>query len=432
MKQDVSAKELAAIIAEARPGHPLRKWSLGFALLALVAGGYACYKNQDEDLAGPIYNTQELTRGDLSLIVTATGNLAPTNQVTVGSELSGTVSEVYVDANDLVKKGQPIAQLDTAKLSQQTDRSRAVLLSAKARVSQAKATVLENAAALARLQQLHRLSAGKTPSQADLDAAIAAGDRAQADLESVTAAVAQAEADVKSIERDLSKAIIRSPVDGIVLTRSIEVGQTVAASFTAPVLFLIAEDLRKMDLVVTVAEADIGRLANDQPASFKVDAWPARTYTAAVKRVSFGSVITNNVVTYATKLAVVNDDLSLRPGMTATADISVAKRENVLLVPNAALRFDPAALELLSKASTPKKTLVQSLSPGGRRWWQGATAPTVSARPHGPCVWALKDGKPLAILVKPGLTDGRVTEAAGEGLSEGLAIIISAKPAPNP
>ena len=435
MKQDASGKELAAIITRARPGRPVWKWLLALGILALAGGGLWRYKQAEDKDTGPVYNTEEVTRGDLALVVTATGNLAPTNQVTVGSELSGTVSEVYVDANDAVKQGQPIAQLDTSKLTRQTERSRATVLAAKARVSQADATLLESGASLARLRELHRLSEGKTPSKADMDAAVAAVERAKADLESADATVAQSEADLKSIERDLSKAVIRSPVDGIVLTRSIEVGQTVAASFTAPVLFLIAEDLRKMDLVVAVAEADIGRLANEQPAVFKVDAWPARTYTAVVKRVSFGSVVTNNVVTYATELAVTNDDLSLRPGMTATADISVAKSQNVLLVPNAALRFDPSVAEALGKSpDTKNKTLVQSLAPsgGGRRWRDGTPTPKPVARGGGPRVWTLTDGKPVEIRVETGLTDGRFTEVAGAGLAEGVPIIVTAKPAASP
>ncbi len=433
MKNDASGKELAAIITRAKPGKPLWKWLALLLVLLLAGGGYWFFTHNSGTETGPIYETQDLTRGDLSLIITATGNLAPTNQVTVGSELSGTVTEVYVDTNDTVKKGQPIAQLDTAKLTQQTERNRAALLAAKAKVSQSNATLLESTASLARLEDLHRISDGKTPSKADMATAVATVDRAKADLESANAAVAQAEADVKSIERDLSKAIIRSPVDGIVLTRSIEVGQTVAASFTAPVLFLIAEDLRKMDLVVAVAEADIGRLDNGQSATFKVDAWPARTYTASVTRVSFGSVVTNNVVTYQTKLAVTNEDLSLRPGMTATVDIAVAKSEDVLLVPNAALRFDPAIAQALGKADQSKRTLVQSLSPGGgRHWGRGTPAPKQVPRPKGSRVWTLKDGKPVEIAVTVGLTDGRFTEASGEGLTEGIPIIVTAQPAPAP
>lgn len=433
MNKDASGKELAEIIAHARPDHPMLKWLIGIVAIALIGAGYWYYQQRSTKDTAPVFNTQNLTRGDLSIIITATGNLAPTNQVTVGSELSGTVSEVYVDINDVVKKGEPIAQLDTAKLTQQTERNRAVLLAAKAKVGQVQATLLETTASLTRFQELHRISGGKTPSKADMAASVASVERAKADLESANASVAQAEADLKSTERDLSKTQIRSPVDGVILTRSIEVGQTVAASFTAPVLFLIAEDLRKMDLVVAVAEADIGLMENGKPASFTVDAWPSRTYNAAVKRVSYGSIMTNNVVTYNTELAVANDDLSLRPGMTATADISVAKREGVLLVPKAALRFDPVAAESLGKVEQPKRTFVQSLSPGGgRRWGQKTPAPAASAQKEAPRVWTLKDGKPVEIIVKTGLSDGRFTEASGDGLVEGMSIIVSAKPAATP
>jgi HlyD family secretion protein len=432
MKKEASGAELAEIITQARSGHPLRKWLIITLILALAGGGYWYYLGHAQQDTGPIFITEELTRGDLSLVITATGNLAPTNQVTVGSELSGTISEVYVDTNDTVEKGQAIAKLDTTKLTQQTERSRAILLGAKARVNQVKATVLETATALERFRELDRLSGGKTPSRADMDTALATAERAKADLESAAASVAQAEADVKSIEQDLSVAIIRSPVNGIVLTRSVEVGQTVAASFTAPILFLIAEDLRKMDLVVTVAEADIGRLEKEQVATFTVDAWPTRTYQAVVKRVSFGSVVTNNVVTYSAELAVANDDLSLRPGMTATADIAVANSSKVLLVPNAALRFDPALSESLGKSSEePKRTLVQQLSTRSR-FRGGPPAIKISTRSKEPRVWKLVAGQPVEVLVKIGITDGRFTEASAEGLTEGTTLIISAKPAETP
>lgn len=432
MKPDASGQELAAIITQARSGHPLWKWLVALILLAVIAGGYWFYRDHSPADSGPIYLTEELTRGDLSLVITATGNLAPTNQVTVGSELSGTISEVLVDTNDKVEKGQIIAKLDTTKLTQQTARTRAILLAAKARVNQVQATVFETTAVLNRLRELDRLSGGKTPSRADMDTALGAAQRAKADLESANATVSQAEADVKSFEQDLFVAVIRSPVNGIVLTRSVEVGQTVAASFTAPILFLIAEDLRKMDLVVTVAEADIGRLEKEQLATFTVDAWPNRTYTAVVKRVSFGSVVTNNVVTYSAELAVANDDLSLRPGMTATADIAVAQRDKVLLVPNAALRFDPTLAESLGKSSEePKRTLVQQLS-SRSRLRNGPPAIKISTRSNDPRVWKLVNGKPTEILVTIGITDGRFTEASGEGLTEGSPLIISAKPVESP
>ncbi|MFN6018253.1 MAG: efflux RND transporter periplasmic adaptor subunit [Verrucomicrobiota bacterium] len=433
MQADESTKKLPEIIRSARPMHPLWKWLL--PALVLVAGAllYWHFGRKDDRENEPVFKTENIVRGDIDLIVTATGNLTPTNQVTIGSELSGTVSEVLVDINDTVKKDQPIAQLDTAKLTQQTERNRAILLSAEARVTLAMATLTENTASLARYQDLLELSEGKTPSKAQMDTAQAAVDRSKAELESAKAAVNEAQANLRAIERDLSKSVIRSPVDGIVLSRTVEVGQTVAASFTAPVLFVIAEDLRKMDLVVTVAEADIGRVAAGQKASFTVDAWPTRTYHATVQRVAYGSVITNNVVTYNVELGVENSDLSLRPGMTATADISVARATQVLHVPNAALRFDPESVLEFLKKTDPKRTLVQALSPGGgRRWSQSPTIQKPAERSKATSVWFLRDGVPVECQVSVGLTDGRITEVSGEGLREGLPVIISASPPAKP
>jgi HlyD family secretion protein len=433
MQADESTKKLPEIIRSARPMHPLWKWLL--PALVLVAGAllYWHFGRKDDRENEPVFKTENIVRGDIDLIVTATGNLTPTNQVTIGSELSGTVSEVLVDINDTVKKDQPIAQLDTAKLTQQTERNRAILLSAEARVTLAMATLTENTASLARYQDLLELSEGKTPSKAQMDTAQAAVDRSKAELESAKAAVNEAQANLRAIERDLSKSIIRSPVDGIVLSRTVEVGQTVAASFTAPVLFVIAEDLRKMDLVVTVAEADIGRVAAGQKASFTVDAWPTRTYHATVQRVAYGSVITNNVVTYNVELGVENSDLSLRPGMTATADISVARATRVLHVPNAALRFDPESVLEFLKKTDPKRTLVQALSPGGgRRWSQSPTIQKPDERSKATSVWFLRDGVPVECPVTVGLTNGRITEVSGEGLREGLPVIISASPPAKP
>ena len=245
--------------------------------------------------------------------------------------------------------------------------------------------------------------------------------------------MAQAEADLRSIERDLGKTIIRSPVDGTVLTRKLEVGQTVAASFTAPELFIIGEDLRKMELNVAVGEAEIGRLEAGQEAEFEVSTWRQRVYKASVKKVLFGSVITNNVVTYSTELEVNNDDLSLRPGMTATANIFVARKEDVLKVSNAALRFDPAAAAKLGKSvDDEKRTLMQNLSPGGGRWRRlagGGGAPGGSPDPKkGARIWVLKEGQPVEIPVTVGITDGNHTEISGEGLTEDMPIIVSAKP----
>jgi HlyD family secretion protein len=434
MSKPDTSEDLATIVARGAD-RPARKWFIIALCVAALGGGGWYYKSRNNTThEGPTFLTEPLERSEISIKVTATGTLAPINQVTVGSELSGTAAEVYVDTNDLVKKGQPLAKLDTIKLESQTERSRAVLQAAKARVSQVTATQKEAEANLSRLVELHRLSGGQTPSKAEMETAEATVARAKADLESAQASVAQADADLKSIERDLGKTIIRSPVDGTVLTRKLEVGQTVAASFTAPELFIIGEDLRKMELNVAVGEAEIGRLAAGQEAEFEVSAWSQRVYKASVKKVLFGSVITNNVVTYSTELNVNNDDLSLRPGMTATAEIFVEKKDDILVVSNAALRFDPeAAAKLGQKEDDSDRTLVQRMSPGGGRWRRGpgggGSGSAGSPDPkRGARIWVLQDGKPVEFPVKTGITDGNVTEVSGEGLSEGMSIIVSAKP----
>lgn len=438
-----SSGNLSAIVRRGA-SHPRRKWWFVIVLLALCMAGFSYYRSKSEAASeGPDYVTQAVKRGDISLVITASGNLAPTNQVIIGSELSGTAQEVNVDTNDLVKKGQQLAKLETSKLTQQTERSRATLLAARAKVSQAEATLRESETSLSRQEELHTLSGGKTPSKATMETSLATVARSKADLESAKAAVVGAEAEVRSYERDLEKAIIRSPVDGVVLTRSIEVGQTVAASFTAPLLFTIAEDLKKMELVVSVAEADIGRVAIGQSATFSVDAWPSRIYTAAVKKVSFAAAGTattgnsgnpggsNGVVSYSTELEVANDDLSLRPGMTATVDISIISKKNVMLVPNAALRFDPVAAAEIGKPEETKRTLVQRLSPGGgRRWWGGGNSPPKSTPgSNGPHFWTLKDGKPVEVAVKIGITDGRFTEILDDEVGGEMTAIVSVKPA---
>ena len=434
MSKPDTSEDLASVVRRGA-SRPARKWFIIALCLTALSGGGWYYKSHNKDAAeGPVYVTEPLERGDISIEVTATGNLAPINQVTVGSELSGTAAEVYVDTNDTVKKGQPLAKLDTTKLEQQTQRNKAVKLAAEARVNQAKATVKESEATHARLLELHRLSGGQTPSKAEMETSEATVARSHADQESAEASVAQADADLKSVERDLGKTIIRSPVDGTVLTRKLEVGQTVAASFTAPELFIIGEDLRKMELNVAVGEAEIGRLEQGQEAEFTVAAWRQRVYKASVKKVLFGSVIVNNVVTYSTELEVNNDDLSLRPGMTATADIFIERKENILVVSNAALHFDPVAAAKLGKPEDDqKRTLVQSLSPGGgRRWGRGGGGgPPAGSAPDpkkGAHIWVLQDGKPVEIPVKTGITDGSHTEISGEGLTENMSVIVSAKP----
>jgi HlyD family secretion protein len=416
-------EDLAAAIKGGGSGkHLKRNLILVCIVLGLGGGGWFWWSRIEKAKNRmPPYVTEILKRGDISLTITATGNLAPTTEVTVGSELSGTTLEVYVDFNDRVKKGTPLAKLDTSKLTQQTEISRANVKSTQAKVAQAGATVKESVAALNRQRELRQAGLVST---ADYEVSVATSDRADADLLSAQATVGEAEAQVRINEYDLSKAIIKSPIDGIVLTRSLEPGQTVAASFTAPQLFIIAEKLERMKLNVAIAEADIGRVASGQKSTFTVDAWPDRSYAASVSKVSYGSAVTDNVVTYLAELEVTNDDLSLRPGMTATADIRVAESTNVFLVPTSALRFVPASTSAVPTAA--KKSFVQSLIPmpqrNSKRPSNNDAAP-ISAGAH---IWVLRDGHAESIAVQMGLSDGRNTEITGAGLAEGMVVILRA------
>jgi HlyD family secretion protein len=432
---NLSPENLAAAI---KGGSHKSSWLWWILILGVIGAGIGGWwwwdQNEKAKLGAPAFGTEPVQRGDIKLVVTATGNLEPTNQVTIGSELSGTTQEVFVDTNDKVTKGQPLARIDVRRLSAQIDNSRAALNSAKAKIAQIEATLKENEANLARQQELQKLSGGRTPSEAVMVATRASVARSHADLAAAKAAAQQTEADVRANESDLAKSTIRSPIDGIVLTRTLEPGQTVAASFTAPELFIIAENLENMKLKVAVAEADIGRLANGQMASFTVDAWPDRTYSAKVTKVTFGAVIKDNVVTYEAELEVANDDLSLRPGMTATADINVAESKEVLLVPSAALRFDPEAASALAggPGGAAKNSFVQTLMFRPRRSGRGGTRPTKDKAeekviPGGRArVWILHNGQPEELPVITGLSDGRHVEISGEGVTEGLPVIIRA------
>ena len=403
--------------ADAPPPWWKRKtpWLLAVLLLAALAAALLWRGGSKDAAAQPQFQTEAVQRGTLSVKVVANGTLAPTLTVNVGSELSGTVARVFVDINDRVTKGQVLVELDTSKLRDQMARSRAALASAEARVAQAAATLKEARANLARMEEVQRLSGGRVPSATEFDTARANAERAAADEAAARASVADAKAALRVDETNLGKASIRAPIDGVVLTRSVDPGNAVAASLQAVTLFTIAADLTQMKLQVNVDEADVGQLREGQRARFTVAAQPGRQYPAVVTRVAFGSTTTDNVVTYTTQLDVQNADLTLRPGMTATASIAATERAGVLLVPNSALRFTP------SNGSAAAGGLVSKLMPrppgmGGRR----GAAP---AGGNEGTVWVLKDGAPVALKVTKGLSDGRQTEVSGDGVAEGLAVV---------
>jgi HlyD family secretion protein len=404
----------------------LKRWLVAAFLTAVAAATAIVAWKETKAANGMTFKTQEVTRGTIVVTVTATGTLEPRNQVDVGSELSGIIQSVKVDYNSHVKVGQALAELDTSKLRAQVLQAKASLESARAKVLQAQATMKEARNNLDRLQRVRNLSNGKVPSQNDLEAAEAALDRALANEASAKADVSQAQATLETRQTDLAKAVIRSPINGIVLARNVEPGQTVAASLQAPVLFTLAEDLTQMELLVNVDEADVGQVKEGQEARFTVDAYPNRTFAARITQVRYGAKTASGVVTYETVLSLDNSDLSLRPGMTATADITVQKVQDAILVPNAALRFAPQVQEKGAPAN--QRSIVNSLFPHPRRarsssgQRQGGNGAGGMGTQHR--VWTLRDGKPVPISVTIGPTDGIMTEVTGGDVRPGMALVV--------
>lgn len=396
---------------------------IALVLLGAVGTGIWMWQEQRSAQAKPRYTTETVNRGNLVVKVTANGTLQPTNKVDVGSELSGTVARVLVDINDRVRKGQVLAELDTSKLRDQVARSTASLSVAQASLRQAQATVQEAQGNLQRLQEVHRLSAGKVPSAAELATARATLARAQAAVASAQAGVVDARAALSLDETNLRKASIKSPIDGMVLARSVDPGNAVAASLQAVTLFTLAEDLTRMKLAVNVDEADVGLVQDGQRATFTVSAYPSRNYPATVSRISYGSTTKDNVVTYIADLTVENADLTLRPGMSATASILATERRDVLLVPNAALRFTPDTLAQAPSdaANSSGSSIVSKLMPRPPRQSTPRRAGTRTAAARQ--VWVLQDGAPVPVAVVPGVSDGRMTEVSSDALKPGMAVI---------
>lgn len=401
-----------------------RPW-LRYALIGLVVLGVALtvfWLSRPASVESR-YRTAEVTQGDLSSTVTATGTLQARTKVDVSSELSGTIAQVLVDFNSKVSKGQVLAVLNTTKLEGQMAQTRANMQSAQARVEQAKADVDNVASGLARLEKVAQLSGGQLPAGSELDDARIKLRNVQAAQLAAEATVAQLRAALSVSESDLTKATIRSPIDGTVLTRSVDPGQTVAASLSAPILFTIAQDLAQMDLNIAVAEADVGQLREGMQGSFTVDAWPGKRYNARLRQIRYAAKTVDNVVSYETILQVRNDDLSLRPGMTATAEMQVAERKGVLMVPNAALRFTPPSSTESSSAGGVLGSLLPK--PPNLRGNRPKEVTQVGRRASGSQarVWVLKDGQPHPVIVTVGLSDGRSTEVSGEGIAAGIEVI---------
>ena len=394
-----------------------KKMILGGVCIAVIAA-FSWWMGSKE--TGPRYLTEAVTEGVLQVEVTANGTLEAEQEVTIGSELSGIVEKVLVDVNDSIKQGQVLIELDTAKLKASVEKAKAALASAQAAQKEAEATLKEADAKYKRLINVRKLSGGKTPAQTELDEQAAVVVRSQASVETAAAQIQTAQAELETAQTDLTKAYISSPIDGVVLARSVEPGYAVAASLQAVELLTLASDLRTLELEIDVDEADVSVVQPGQKATFTVSAYPNKNFPATLTKVAYGPTASDtNVVTYTAYLKVSNNDLLLRPGMTATARIVTEQRENALLVPNTALRFAPT----ISKSSG---SAVDSLMMGPPR-----SSNKVSKEVGGVTtqrkntVWVLRNGNAQQIDIVTGASDGTRTEVVSGDLKSGDLVITS-------
>ena len=397
-----------------------RKWLLTALAAAAIAAGGAWYGGVFSPAAAPNYRTADITRGNLMVTVTANGTVNPVRTVSIGSELSGIVRNVLVDVNSIVKKGDVLIELDDANLTAQVNQARASLASARAALAEAEATQVEAEAKMRRYEELNKTSGGRLPSRTELDVQRATVLKSRAGVMSAKAAIDDAEANLETRLTDLSKASIKSPVDGVVLARTVEPGYAVAASLQAVELLTVATDLRELELEVDVDEADVGQVKDGQKATFTVAAYPNKRFDAEITKVAFGSTTsTDNVITYTTYLAVNNPNLELRPGMTATATIQTASRRDVLLVPNTALRFKPTVKTAQSEGFSIKMGPPHRMGAAKK-----SSEVSLNQTQREQTVYVVgADGSAQPRRVVTGLTNGRMTELVSGELKAGDKVI---------
>ena len=377
----------------------MKKAIIGAIVVAAILGGvyFALRKNDNEQQ----FTTNKVIRGKIRSQVTATGTVNAVTMVLVGTQVSGTIKNIYVDFNSYVKKGQLLAQIDPATFDAQVQQARANLAVGQANVRKAEAALMDARRQYNRNQDLF---ARRLIAKSDLDTTETNELSAKAQLEASQAQVEQNKAALQVSETNLQYTKIISPVDGMVISRNVDVGQTVAASFTTPTLFTIAQDLAKMQIDTSVDEADIGRIKKEQAVEFTVDAYPDKIFKGRVSVIRNAPITVQNVVTYDVVVLVPNPDKILKPGMTANVSIITAEKNDVLTVSNAALRFRPP-----EKANRTNKA--PELKAGQRK---------------GPAVWRLENKAPQRISITVGISDGSNTEVVAGELKEGDEIIVSA------
>ncbi|KAF0121309.1 MAG: HlyD family secretion protein [bacterium] len=357
-------------------------------IIIIVIAGFVLFRDRGNE---PKFGTDKIIRGDIEMAVSATGTVNPVTTVLVGTQVSGTIKELYVDFNSPVKKGKMIARIDPALFEAQVNQAKANSLSAKANLEKARATLVDAKRAMDRNKELFSKN---LIARSDLDTAETNYETANASVSVAKSQVAQTEAALSLAETNLQYTKIVSPVDGIVVSRNVDVGQTVAASFQTPTLFSIAQDLTKMQIDTSVDEADIGNLKVGQDVQFTVDAYPEITFKGRVWQVRNAPITVQNVVTYDVVVKVSNPEFKLKPGMTANVSIIVSIKKDVLKIPNAALRFKPS----------------------------GKGMPVSEKK--GPGVWILEENKPKRIPVSLGISDGNYTELIAGRIMEGQKVIV--------
>jgi HlyD family secretion protein len=406
---------------------------VGLALIVVVALGAGAYYYFKQPPKAQ-FKTLKIERGSIVSTVSATGTLNAVVTVLVGTQVSGTISKLYVDFNSQVKKGQPIAQIDPALFTSAVQQSRGNALNAEANLGKARVTLADTKRTLGRNKQL--LQEGII-SQSDLDAAQTAYDSAVTGVKAAEALLMQTRGALKQAETNLNYATIRSPVDGIVVSRAVDVGQTVAASFQTPTLFTIAQDLTKMQIDTSVDESDISRLKVGQPAGFTVDAYPEQQFVGKVVQIRNAPIVTQNVVTYVAVIGVDNSDLKLKPGMTANVSVQIQKKDDVLKIPSAALRFKPKSGKedkagrggSEGRGGEPKAVKdsgaaavgapQKGVGPGSKGGLGGGKRVATQK------VYKLNsEGKPVGVSVTTGLSDGGFVELVGGELKENDEVIV--------
>jgi HlyD family secretion protein len=387
-------------------GEQMRKRiTLILAALAVVTASTAAYFRGNISDSGPGVATATVSRGSVVETVEATGTLEAVTTVAVGTQVSGTIKALHADYNSQVRQGQVIARLDPSLFETQVEQARATVERLEADADAARVRVDD---ARVKLQRARELSERQLIPATDLETAEVAARQAVAALKGAEAQVAQGRATLRTHEVNLGHATIKAPIDGIVISRNVDVGQTVAASMSAPTVFVLAQDLRQMQVNTSVDESDIGRIRPGQQVEFRVDAYVDDTFTGTVRQVRLEPVVEQNVVSYVTVIDVPNADLKLKPGMTASVTIVVARADETLRVPNAALRFRPAA-NVSGAPAQQTSALTADGPPAGR----------------GAGVWVLREGALARVQVRPGISDGITTAVASSELEEGVQVVTS-------